>query len=113
MKDSLIQRIAEIIPELIAYAVVALVFGIIRILLVPELRGFKNIVTVFVICIPVASLAGWTCMYYGVPDPLCFVACATTSLLSEKIIQAILNNSDYFVNLFKRAGENLTDKWTK
>ncbi|AEP08880.1 hypothetical protein [Micavibrio aeruginosavorus] len=106
-------RLADQIGDLFVFAAAALIFGIVRLLLLPGGQPVKVYLASIATSIPVGTLAGALCLELGVPDIASMAGACTASLLAHDFLLGIMNNRVFLGQLLKRAAENLTDKVTK
>jgi hypothetical protein len=78
-----------------------------------ENRTFKIVMLDFLIAIPVGALAGFLALEMGLKPALSCVIASMFSLISGNLIVSIVNSKINFGELFKRAMENIIDKYTK
>ena len=102
-------RLLERLDDTLLLMALSLVFGIIRTLVQPSARTLRFYLAMFVVSVPVGTIAGQLAMEAGFSDSGCFVATAVSSLLAQDIVTAILKNN----HLISRALEQLVDKFTK
>jgi len=108
----MIQRIFEQLSDLALLAIISLVVGFIKILLVPEPRCLLCNVLTLIISVFVGTLAGALAMQFALGDYAALAISSVASLLSRDIVMAMLNNRQHLGYLFKRATTNIVDRLT-
>ncbi len=109
----MISRLAEHFSELILLAIAALIFGIIRVWMMPGAKSAKVYVISILISVPTGTLIGAMSLEWGFGDYASMTCASVGSLLAHDILTGIMNNKGFLGILIKRAAENLTDKLTK
>lgn len=109
----MIHRLADQIGDIIVFAGAALIFGIVRLLLLAGDQSVKVYLASLIVSVPVGTLTGALCLEMGVADIASMTAASVTSLLAHDILSGIMKNREFLGSLLKRAAENLTDRWTK
>ena len=109
----MIHRLAEQLGDILVFAAAALIFGIVRLLLLPGNNSVKVYLTSLAASVPVGTLVGAMCLEFGVADYASMAAASVASLLAHDLLTGIMNNRAFLGALLKRAAENLTDKVTK
>lgn len=97
--------------DLAAFAAVSLVFGLIRILVMPNDRGWKTFLTTFIVCIPVGILAGGICLEVFHLEYVALGASAAASLLAEQLIKVALASD--LAGFMRTVFDKLLEKFTK
>lgn len=106
-------RLLDQIQDILMMAIAALIFGILKVLMMPNGQPVKVYISSLVASVPVGTLAGALCLELGVPD-IASISCASlASVLAHDLLYGIMKNTDTIGGLLKRASENLIDKWTK
>lgn len=95
------------------FAGAALIFGAIRIILVPSERSFHKFLTTFFICIPFGTIAGGVAYEQFGGIWVAVAVASTASFLAEKLLMALYNGEYWplFKQFFERIIDNLP--WTK
>lgn len=109
----MIHRLAEQIGDILVFAIAALVFGVVRILLLPGGQPVKVYLTSIVASVPVGTLVGALCLEVGLADIASMSAASVASLLAHDLLSSLMNNREFLGQLLRRAMENLTDKVSK
>lgn len=109
----MLHRLTEQLGDIIVLAGVALIFGIVRLLLLPGPHSVKIYLTSLAISVPVGTLIGALFLELGMADMASMAAASVGSLLAHDFLTGIMNNREFLSSLLKRAAENLTDKFTK
>ena len=102
-------RLMERLDDTLLLAGVALVFCLIRTVVVPSTRSVGFYLSMFLVSTPIGTLAGQFAQDAGFTDTGTFVATALASLLAQDIVRAILKNTDLIDAAIKR----FVDKFTK
>lgn len=95
------------------FAVISLIFGIIKCFAAPEPANWKQAIGTILISVMVGTLAGALALQYAFGDYTAITISSIASLMSRDIVMAILNNRKNLTALVKRAAENLVDKFTR
>ena len=101
------QRLMERLDDTLLLAAIALVFCLIRTVVVPSTRTVKYYLGMFIVSIPVGTLAGQFAHESGFTDTGALMATALASLLAQDIVTAVLRNSV----VVDRAIKRIVDKW--
>lgn len=109
----MIHRLIEQVGDLILFALISLVFGIIKCFAAPEPTNWKERIGSILISVVVGTLAGALSLQYSFGDYTAITISSLASLMSRDIVMSILNNRKHLSDLVKRASENLVDKFTK
>ena len=109
----MLHRIWEQIGDLALFAMVSLIFGIIKLYTLPELDGWKQAISSLFVSIIIGTLAGALALQYQFGDYTALSVSSVASLLSRDIVLGILKNRHQIGELLKRAAFNLVEKFTK
>lgn len=97
--------------DMAAFAVVAVVFGLIRIIVMPGERSWKTFVVTLFICVPVGIIAGGICLELTHMEYVAMGACSVASLMAEKIIKMLMDTD--LTGFVRDALNKLINKWTR
>ena len=109
----MISRFAEHIGEITAFAIAAMIFGVIRLLLLPGDSPLRVYFVSLAVSIPVGTIIGALAMEWGCGDYASMAAASIGSLLAHDLLTGLMSNRAFLGALLKRAAENITDRMTK
>lgn len=95
--------------ELLIFAVIAVIFGIIKTILQPSARTLKTYLTVMLVSVPVGMISGGLALEYSLGDYTALALASIASLMAEGIVRAFIDNKA----IISKALNNLVDKYTK
>lgn len=94
-------------------AVIAALFGILRAIAAPHPKSWKSMVAGVVIAVPVGTLAGMLALESGFKTYAALTITSIVALLGRDLVEGIMDNRGFLVDLIKRGLTNITDKVTK
>lgn len=109
----MLERFIAQAGDMIVMAVAAFLFGILRLLLLPDRHPVRVYFVSLLSSVAVGVLAGLFCKEIGWGDIASMGAVSLASLLAHDLLMGIMNNRQFLGQILKRAVENLTDKVTK
>ena len=102
-------RLIERIDDAMLLAGTALVFCLIRTVVVPSTRTVRYYLGMFLVSIPVGTLAGQLAQEMDFTDTGVLMATALASLLAQDIVTALLKNS----GLVEKTINGFVDRWIR
>lgn len=106
-------RLVDQINDLVTFVIVALIFGLVRVVMMPGVKSITTYLLSMAVSVPVGTIAGALCLEFGFGDMASIAMASLASLLAHDLLTGIMNNKDFLGSLIKRAAENLTDRLTK
>lgn len=107
------KEIANEIPALSIYLIAffIILFSIIKVILLPHSRGFRDILASFLVSFPVGFLTSLVAIENGVGEKTSIAIGCIVLLIADKLLIAILHLD--VSKTWQRAIDNLVDKYTK
>jgi hypothetical protein len=109
----MLHRILEQMGDLILFAMISLVFGVIKVFAAPSVDCWKCNIGTILISVVIGTISGALALESGFGDYTAITVSSLCSLLSRDILAAILNNRKNIGMLVRRAMQNLVDKYTR
>lgn len=106
-------RLLDQANDLIAFAVLGLFFGLLRVWAMPGVQSVFTYLASVGASVPVGTIVGALCLEHGYGDITSISFASLSSLVAHDLITAIVRNKEFLGSLLKRAAENITDKLTK
>lgn len=109
----MLHRLFDQIGDLLVFAAVSLAWGLVKISLGPNDGGIWSILVAIFLAVFVGTLTGAIVLQAGYGDYAALTASSLASLSARDAVVGMVRNKDYLAGLFKRALENLVDKFTR
>lgn len=106
-------KLVQLLEVHLLFIVVAAIAFFTRFILKAAQRTIGAFLSGLLIGMMCAILAGMTAMEAGLPEFMSLAITACTAIFAQDILFFLLNNQKDVMDLFKRASENLIDKYTK
>lgn len=107
------ERLMTQLPDLAILFFVSVVGGLMESIIMPEKRGIRHWLVLFIVSAPIGVICGGIAMETKLPDFVVLAITGCSAILSRDGLHALLMNKGAIFSKLNRAVDNLIDKFTK
>lgn len=107
------ERLFEQLPDLILLFFVSVICGLMESIIMPEKRGIRHWLALFIVSAPIGVLAGGIAMELHAPDFVTLAITGCSAILARDGLHAMILNKGAVFQMLKRGLDQLIDKFTK